>query len=250
VKQQLTTQSDIIQLGTILSFWAHPDDETFSCAGIMAAAVANGQRVICVTATRGEEGVQDENRWPQAQLPEIRTKELEDALDILGVSEHFLLDYRDGTLESIPLDEGAMHVSNYISEYRPDTILTFGPEGMTGHADHKSVSRWVDEAVKALDKAPTVYHAVELRDHYERFMKEADERFDIFFNIDKPPIKEANECQLCFTCSDDLCAKKCAALRAMPSQTERMTNSYDKDTLYQMFGSEAFVVAEPKWVFL
>jgi LmbE family N-acetylglucosaminyl deacetylase len=37
--------------GTILSIWAHPDDETYLAGGVMAAASANGQRVVCVTAT-------------------------------------------------------------------------------------------------------------------------------------------------------------------------------------------------------
>jgi len=33
------SRNDIKMLGTILSVWAHPDDETFSCAGIMAQAI-------------------------------------------------------------------------------------------------------------------------------------------------------------------------------------------------------------------
>jgi LmbE family N-acetylglucosaminyl deacetylase len=34
----------INSLGTIMSVWAHPDDETFTCAGIMRQAVNNGQK--------------------------------------------------------------------------------------------------------------------------------------------------------------------------------------------------------------
>ncbi len=56
--KQLLTQSDVAQLGTILGIWAHPDDETWSSAGLMAMAADNGQRVVCVTATYGENGVQ------------------------------------------------------------------------------------------------------------------------------------------------------------------------------------------------
>ena len=43
-------------LGTVLGVWAHPDDETYLTAGLMAQTVRRGDRVICVTATRGEEG--------------------------------------------------------------------------------------------------------------------------------------------------------------------------------------------------
>src|SRR4249919_2707816 len=53
--------------GTILSVWAHPDDETYLAAGLMAAAVQAGQRVVCVTATRGELGSTDPDRWPPGE---------------------------------------------------------------------------------------------------------------------------------------------------------------------------------------
>ncbi|MGH3589327.1 MAG: PIG-L deacetylase family protein, partial [Pseudonocardia sp.] len=43
-------------LGTILGVWAHPDDETYLCGGLMARAARSGDRVVCVTATRGEQG--------------------------------------------------------------------------------------------------------------------------------------------------------------------------------------------------
>ena len=46
----------VSELGTLLGVWAHPDDETYLVAGLMAQAVRDGHRVVCVTATRGEEG--------------------------------------------------------------------------------------------------------------------------------------------------------------------------------------------------
>ena len=84
-------------LGTVLGVWAHPDDETYLCGGIMAAAVAAGSRVVCVTATRGELGSTDPVRWPPGEaLARVRTEELENALRHLGVTEHHWLDYPDG----------------------------------------------------------------------------------------------------------------------------------------------------------
>ena len=65
-------------LGTILGIWAHPDDETWLCAGLMARAARAGDRVVCVTATRGELGSPDEERWPSgAPLAAVRTAEME-----------------------------------------------------------------------------------------------------------------------------------------------------------------------------
>ena len=54
--------------GTILGVWAHPDDEAYLSAGLMARARRNGQRVVVVTATPGELGTDDPSRWPPARL--------------------------------------------------------------------------------------------------------------------------------------------------------------------------------------
>ena len=131
------------QLGTILSVWAHPDDETYLCGALMARAVQAGSRVVCVTATRGELGSPDEDRWPPgATLAAVRTEEMEQALAALGVTEHHWLDYPDGHCAEIPDDEAIARLIGLLTDVRPDTVLTFGPDGMTGHPDHISVSRW------------------------------------------------------------------------------------------------------------
>ena len=79
-------------LGTMLGVWAHPDDETYLTAGLMAQAVRDGRRVVCVTATRGEGGSMDEERWPSATMGEVREAELMRCFEILGVTEHHWLD--------------------------------------------------------------------------------------------------------------------------------------------------------------
>ena len=62
------------ELGNILGVWAHPDDEAYLSAGIMARAVRAGSRVVCVTATRGEGGSMDEEKWPPETMGEVRTE--------------------------------------------------------------------------------------------------------------------------------------------------------------------------------
>ena len=92
----ITSAIDVAALGTILGIWAHPDDEAYLSGGLMALARANGQRVVCVTATRGELGTADPATWPPDRLAAERTRELADCLAILGVREHHWLGYRDG----------------------------------------------------------------------------------------------------------------------------------------------------------
>src|SRR5690242_3321202 len=126
-------------LGTILGVWAHPDDEAYLSAGLMASAVRDGRRVTCVTATRGELGSFDEERWPTATMGKVREAELEASLRVLGVDDHRWLDYMDGSCKDVPEEEGIGRVVSLLDEVQPDTVLTFGPDGMTGHSDHKAV---------------------------------------------------------------------------------------------------------------
>ena len=66
---------------------------------------ATARRVVCVTATRGEEGSWDEERWPTATLGAVREAELMRSLEILGVTEHRWLDYSDGTCADVDHEE-------------------------------------------------------------------------------------------------------------------------------------------------
>lgn len=234
------TQKDVKKLGTILSVWAHPDDESFSAAGLMTTAIANGQRVVCVTATRGEAGVQDEQRWPAAQLAEIREEEMNMALKNLSITEHYFLGYQDGYCQDVPLTEGAKRISEFIERVHPDTILTFGPDGMTGHTDHQTISRWVAQATKDTDIV--VFHAVEEEERYRHFMVAADKKFDIYFNIKKPPVFRKEQCDIAFTLPAAALQKKRNALWAMPSQTEQMFDSTPESTMNEMLAHEYFVL--------
>ena len=131
---------------TVLGVWAHPDDEAYLCAGFLTAARAAGSRVVVATATRGEAGLTD----PAAAA--IRAAELEASLAAVGVTEHRWLHaavpLRDGSLARVPEDVGVAAVAAVVADVRPDLVLTFGPDGMTGHDDHRAVSGWTTRAVE------------------------------------------------------------------------------------------------------
>jgi LmbE family N-acetylglucosaminyl deacetylase len=140
--------SDIRDLGTVLSIWAHPDDEAYLCGGIMAIATAAGSRVVCLTVIPGELGVTDPMRWPPEQLPAIREAELAACLEILGIKEHRWLGYPDGRCADADGHAAAEQIAEIILQIAPDTILTFPADGQTGHPDHIAVHRWTVEAVR------------------------------------------------------------------------------------------------------
>ena len=150
------------RLGTMLVVGAHPDDETFTAGGLMAEGVLSGERVVCITATRGEEGSQDEQRWPPADMGRIREAELKRCLAVLGVGEHHWLGYIDGRCDTVDPTEATEKIRVFIEEVRPDSVLTFGPDGMTGHSDHKCVSSWTTAAfAQAAKPGARLYYATQ-----------------------------------------------------------------------------------------
>ena len=79
-KQQTlhVVMKDIKELGTILSIWAHPDDEVYLCGGIMAMAAA-AVRAWCASRPPGRARRHRSDSWPPEQLPAIREAELASA---------------------------------------------------------------------------------------------------------------------------------------------------------------------------
>jgi LmbE family N-acetylglucosaminyl deacetylase len=106
-------------LGAMLVVGAHPDDETFTAAGLMAAAVREGRRVVCVTATRGEGGSMDPEKWPPASMAEVRSREMRECMDVLGVEEHHFLGYVDGTCHEVDHEEGTERILAFMRRKEP-----------------------------------------------------------------------------------------------------------------------------------
>lgn len=234
---------DVGTLGTILGVWAHPDDETFIAAGIMAAAAQNGQKVVCVTFTHGEAGVYDPKKWPPETLGEVRKHELEQALRELGVDRHYLFDFPDGGCADADRPEALRRLHHIVDAYKPDTILTFGPDGLTGHPDHQVVSSWVDACVQHMPQSPRVLHAAVNPRAWQAGLQAVDSQTNMFFNIDKPPLVPEDQCAFAFVLTPELLDKKCRALAVMPSQTERLFAVATPEQIRGAFETEFFVEA-------
>lgn len=234
---------DIAKLGTILGVWAHPDDESWCMAGVMAVARANGQRVACVTATRGDAGqTADETKWPQSQLGEIRTHELEKALDVLGVREHYWLDYKDGLMRESDGAPAVEAIAELITKVQPDTIFSFGPDGITGHTDHQTIHSWTRQAIKKAGSKAKFYGAVEVKEKYEAIPQACHDAFNIYFNIDIPDTVPEKNVDFFFVLPPQILDKKLESLRVQECQTagifaHPLGSSFAQD----MAASEAFM---------
>jgi LmbE family N-acetylglucosaminyl deacetylase len=226
--------------GTVLGIWAHPDDDIYLSSGIMAAVARAGGRVIDVTATRGEGGSMDEERWPPATMGETRTRELLRSLEILGVREHRFLDGPvDLDMDSHLDPSGAGQVAAIVAEVQPDLVLTMGPDGMTGHVGHKDVSRWVTDAFEAEAKAGArLCYATYTQAWADRWVDRLNE-FDIF-RPGTPPITPEDELEICFRLPDDIRRLKVQALAAHESQTEGLVTVFGHDGLAEAMAEEYF----------
>lgn len=236
--------AEIAQLGTILGVWAHPDDESFMSAGVMSLAIANGQTVACITATKGEAGLQDASRWSLENMGQVREDELAAAFKILGINNHHWLDYLDGHCHEISDADGSARVLDYIEKYVPDTIITFPPNGITGHDDHRAVSRWSKNAIQKSGRQIRLLYGINTTEQYEMHLKAADQKFNIYFNIDKPVFIPQAKCDYYFSLPAEITQRKIAALKAMPSQTAAMFEDPDHGWLEGALCCEAFVLAE------
>ncbi len=235
--------SDVSQLGSIMGIWAHPDDETFMVGGLLSMAVANGQKVVCITATKGEAGVQDAGRWAPEQLGEIRAKELDMALQTLGIIDHHWLDYADGNCSSVDETAAVEKLITYIEQYKPDSIITFAPDGLTGHDDHIAVARWAVLAAEKSSIKPTVWCAVHTQEIYDSAFKAIHDKFNVYFNIDVPRLVPLQNCNIVVELPDEVLDKKLAALQAMPSQYEAFFQGISPQEAELAFDTEALVKA-------
>lgn len=121
----------------MLLVFAHPDDESFSCGGVVSKYVENGWQVSLICATHGEAGSSGPY-FPDtpAALGAIRERELADAAKILGISQVIFLGYRDGKLKGVT--EGELEDALYkkLVEISPDVVITFDTSGVSNHPDH------------------------------------------------------------------------------------------------------------------
>jgi LmbE family N-acetylglucosaminyl deacetylase len=235
------TITDPAALGTILGVWAHPDDETYLSGGLMAAAIRAGNRVVCVTATKGEGGSLDEQRWPSDTLAQVREEELTEALRVLGVNEHRWLGFADGACASVPPEIAVALVGGLIEEFKPDSVLTFGPEGMTGHPDHKAVHAWARAAVERTASVRADLFCATNTPEWASEVLPLSVGLNIFFEPDTPPVTPRHELSFEYVIPSDILDLKWRALLAQRSQTERLIEALGAGILRSFNATEPFV---------
>jgi LmbE family N-acetylglucosaminyl deacetylase len=135
----------------LLCVLAHPDDESLGTGGILAKYAAAGVLTSLLVATRGERG------WPgtPADYPGpdalgcLREAELRAAAAALNVRDLAFLGYLDGDLDQADPAEAIGRIVAHLRRVRPQVVVTFSPDGGTGHPDHIAISQFTTAAIVA-----------------------------------------------------------------------------------------------------
>lgn len=129
---------------SLLFVAAHPDDDMFG-AGPSVALHADDPdlRFVLIHATDGEAGeIARDSGVTRDELGAVRRREARDAWAALGrlPDRHEWFGLPDGGLAAHPFEDLVERIAIVLAEERPDVVITFGPDGITGHPDHVTLS--------------------------------------------------------------------------------------------------------------
>jgi len=149
---------------------AHPGDEAFGFGGAIAQSASMGAYVVVVCATRGRFDPRLLEKPPAPggrnrhysnpvvwrNLDTVREDEMRRSVALLGVNVLRALDYAEESLSTVNQQELRGRLVEPIRMHRPEVILTFGPDGVTGDTDHIAVSQAASDAFE-LAAEPLAY---------------------------------------------------------------------------------------------
>lgn len=146
---------------TLLAVFAHPDDESLVAGGTLARYAAEGWQTALLCATRGEWGpISDYELADYENLGEVRERELRAACEVLGISWLRFLDLADSGVEAVSgtaeETQTLEKIVRAIRELCPQIVITFGPDGLYGHADHIAIGQLTTKAC-ALARDPNSF---------------------------------------------------------------------------------------------
>lgn len=132
---------------------AHGDDEG-AAAPILARYAREGVQVHLIIATDGAQGGAHTTIPRGPELARVRTEEARCATAALGINAAILLGFPDGMLGAYVADASLLYrltqrLAEELQRLRADALITWGPDGGTGHADHRLVSSIVTQLVMA-----------------------------------------------------------------------------------------------------
>jgi LmbE family N-acetylglucosaminyl deacetylase len=133
--------------------FAHDDDEVM-VAPILARYAREGVQVYEILATDGAQGGAHTTIPRGPELARVRADEAKCSAEALGIRPTILLGFPDAKLGDYVADPSLLYrltqrVAEELARLRPDAVITFGPDGATGHPDHRLVGDIVTQLARA-----------------------------------------------------------------------------------------------------
>jgi len=244
---------------TLMVVHAHPDDEVPTTGGTLAKYAAQGARTVLITCTNGDQGDGPDGVKPgdpahdPSTVATLRRQELQTSAARLDISHLELLDYPDSgvagwprnqdpaNFSNRPLASVASRIAELIRHHRPDVVVTYPENGMSGHPDHVRTHEATMAALELVAREaiePTLYFTALSRSRLQALHHAATEQDQWL-----PPIEIGTDDALLTTridISSHLDAKL-EALRAHSSQSDAtallrlLGNSETHGTVHEWF---------------
>lgn len=134
----------------ILVITAHPDDESYVSAGTIYKNFQKGGWTVLICGSYGERGTSHMKKIPAVPtMKKIRHAELLQASKVLHIAPVHILGLPDGHLNK--------HLSNFFKKsvalakrYAPQVVISFGPDGISGHHDHIAAGKVARQVAQTL----------------------------------------------------------------------------------------------------
>jgi len=145
---------------TLVVLIAHADDEA-PVAPILSRYARDGVQVHLIIATDGSQGagsaggsLRPDSGLRGDALARARGEEARCAAEALGAQPPILLGFPDGKLGDYIGDRSLLYrltdrIAGQLQRLHPDVVLTWGPDGGTGHPDHRLVSAIATQLLRA-----------------------------------------------------------------------------------------------------
>lgn len=165
-------------LPTLLAVHAHPDDESLFTAGATSLYHERGHRVVLVTCTYGQLGIDGAGRGGAVPGHDAlgtratRAQELHYAGDLVGFDRQISLGYLDSGMRSWPsiadphafanadVESVARIIAAIIDEEQVAVVLTYDDFGFYGHPDHIAAHHGTRRAVELSASAQRLFYPI------------------------------------------------------------------------------------------
>ena len=182
------------------------------------------------------------SRGRRTGLAAERTRELASCLSVLGSASTAAGSTATGECARADPDTAAARLGDLLGDVRPDTVLTFGPDGITGHLDHRTVSAWTGVAFdRAAPSGARLLHAAVPAPRALRW-GELDASLGVFlpgYPVVTPPERLAVDVVL----GPEVADRKVRALAAQTTQTAGLIGMLGVDRYTAWVGEESYVEA-------